>query len=557
MLDVKPRVRGPAGATWFADVARPRAQAGYLRSQQLGASIFSFPAPTLRDASEDVKASWVQAASRAVDTLHNSGWIAGVIEAMMSVMVGDGLQPNFKPDMSWANWDQRQTSEWARRAERRFEAYADDPWQVDAGGRYALAQLQAAAIRQWFATGEILGEITSIPRAGVQSNTKLRLIPSHWLSQQTDELRRLEQGVFLDGAGAPSGYMFEIRQPYGGTVPISRAARDAFGRPIIVHVFDGAIGQIRGITPLAPVLRVLRDYDQLSNATLVAAMIHAVFAATVESDYPTSDILDALKDQDEQDNIGADGGSATRFDSFMGQKVGWHQHTDIDLGRNGKIAHLMVGEKLQLHSSQHPNSTYEAFANFLLREIARAAGALFEDLTGDYRGATYSSIRMGIAKQWPLLLYRRKHIPTPLSQRVAEAWLEEEVDRGTMELPGGIDAFVANRSAICRMDWRGPAKPVADEVKAALTHKTYRDMGVMTDSMICADLGVDHEDVYLGRAVEKAMREALDIHGGITNGGTDIDDMDEIAAAAAAPAGGTFGAGASGADPDKDEEEAA
>ena len=519
----KPRVRGPAGATWF-DGARPQPSSAYMRSQTLGASIFASP-PSLRDVNDDVRSSWTQAAARAVDLLHNNGWIAGVVDAMMSVMIGDGLQPNFKPDMSWAGWDQTQTSEWARLAERRFEAYAEDPWQIDAGGRYALAQLQAAAIRQWFATGEIVAEILSIPRAGVQSNTKLRLLPSHWMSQRSDSLRYLQQGVFLDGAAAPAGYLFEIKDRFGFRTDVTRAARDAFGRPIIVHVFDGAVGQVRGITPLAPVLRVLRDYDQLSNATLVAAMIHAVFAATIESDYPTAEVLDALKDQDEQDGLGS-ATSETRFDAFMGQKVGWHQNVDIDLGRNGKIAHLMLGEKLNLQKSEHPNSTYEAFANFLLREVARAAGALFEDLTGDYRGATYSSIRMGIAKQWPLLLYRRKHLPTPMSQRVAEAWLEEEVDRGTLPLPGGIDAFVANRSAICRMDWRGPAKPVADEVKAALTHKTYRDMGVMTDSMICADLGVDHEDVYLGRKAEQDMREKLGIHGGITNGGTDIDLME-------------------------------
>lgn len=531
----KLRVRGPAGSTpWFTDaspvgsVSRPQPSAAYLRSQQLGASIFSFPAPSLRDATDDVKSSWVQAASRTIDMIHNNGWIAGVVDAMMSVMIGDGLQLNYKPDMTWAGWDEKQTSEWARLVERRFTAYSSDPWQVDAGGRYALPQLQAAAIRQWFATGEVLGELPSIPRAGVQSNTKLRLLPSHWLTQKCDQLNGIEQGVYLDGAGAPVGYLFEVKGKYNNKVEVTKAARDAFGRPIIVHVFDGAVGQVRGITPLAPILRVMRDYDQLSNATLTAAMIQAIFAATIESTYPTSEVLDALKDQDEQDGLGAAG--ATRFDEFMGQKVGWHQNVDLDLGRNGKIAHLMLGETLKFNRSEHPNSTYEAFANFLLREVARAAGALFEDLTGDYRGATYSSIRMGIAKQWPLLLYRRKHIPTPLSQRLAEAWLEEEIDALRIPFPGGIAAFVENRSAVCRMDWRGPSKPVADEVKAATTHKLYRDMGVMTDEQICSDLGTDHEDVYLARAAEKQMREDLNIHGGVTNGGTDIDQMDEVTA---------------------------
>ncbi|MER9355544.1 phage portal protein [Mesorhizobium sp. M0514] len=509
--------------------AGPQPSAGYLRSQQTGVSIFNTQPPVLRDASDDVRASWVQAASRTVDALHNSGWIAGVVEQMMSLMIGDGLQANFRPDLSAFGFDAKQTSEWATRAEKRFAAYSGNPYEVDAGGRYSLAQMQAASVRQWFATGEILAEIPFIKREGSKTGTKLRLLPSHWLSQRTDIMRRLEHGVFLDQNAAPAGYLFELKGKWNEKVEVEKPARDAYGRPVIVHVFDGAAGQIRGITPLAPVLRVLRDYDQLSNATLSAAMIQAIFAATVESDYPTSEILDALKDQDEQDASGADG-VISRFDSFMGQKVGWHQNVNIDLGRNGKIAHLMMGEKLNFNRSEHPNSTYEAFANFLLREIARCVGALLPDLTGDHRGESYSSIRMGIAKQWPLLLYRRKHIATPMPQRLAEAWLEEEIDRGDMPLPGGVAAFIANKSDICRIDWRGPAKPVADEVKAAAAHQTYRNMGVMSDEMICADLGVDHEDVYRARHEEKAMREDLDIHGGVTNGGTDIDMMDEIAA---------------------------
>lgn len=505
-------------------IAPPVPNAAYLRSQQMGLSIFQTIAPQLRDSSDDVRAAWVNAASRAIDVVHNNGWIAGVVEAMMSLMIGDGLKPNFKPDMTVFGWDEKQTSAWAQRAEKRFDSYCNTAHAVDAGSRYTLGQMQAAQVRQWFATGEILCEFPFIRRNGVEAATKMRLLPSHWLSQRADQMRRLEHGVYLDGHGAPAGYLFELKDKWGFRQEIDRPAYDFFGRAIITHVFDGASGQIRGITPLAPVLRVLRDYDQLSNATLVAAMIHAVFAATVESEYPTSEILDALKDQDEQD--GLDTGE-TRFDAFMGQKVGWHNNVNIDLGRNGKIAHLMVGEKLKLHASEHPNSTYEAFANFLLREIARACGALLPDLTGDHRGESYSSIRMGIAKQWPLLLYRRKHIFTPPSQRLLENWLEEEVDRGSMELPGGIDAFVANKASICRADWRGPAKPVADEVKAANAHKTYRDMGVMTDEMICNDLGVDHEDVYRGRAAEKKLRQELDIHGGISNGGTDIDLIED------------------------------
>lgn len=497
----------------------------YLRGLPGGqSSVMAMPMPVLRDSSDDVRQAWGKAAGRAVDAMHNNGWIAGVTECMVSLMIGDGLRPNLKPDFSAFGWDENQTAEWARRAEMRFHSWASNKYECDAGGRYTLGQLQAAGVRQWFGTGETLAEVPTIRRSGGQFGTKMRLLPSHWLSQRSEPFDRLEHGVYQDRHGAPAGYLFEMKDKFGSNVDVRKAARDFYGRPIIVHVFDGNAGQIRGITPFAPILRVLRDYDQLANATLTAAMIHAIFAATIESEYPTTEILDALKDEDETEED-----EVSRFDAFMGQKVGWHKNVDIDLGRHGKIAHLMMGEKLNLHSSQHPNSAFEPFANFLLREVARAAGALTPDLTGDYRGESYSSIKAGIAKQWPLLIYRRTHIAAPPSQALLEAFIEEDIDSGALEIPGGIDAFLANKASICRAKWKGPAKPVADEVKAATAHEKYRNMGVMTDDMICNDLGVDRDDVYRDRKFEKEMRDDLEIHGGINNAGENIDQIDEIA----------------------------
>lgn len=492
--------------------------------------------PSLRSSDQDVRVAWTAAASRAVEATHNNGWIAGVVEQLTALMIGEQLRPNIRPDFAWAGWDTKQAAEWARLAERRFGTWASNPWECDAGGRRTLGQMQTAAVKSWFGTGDALAQIPMIDRVGSQWRTKLRLLPPFQLANRSDPMTRLNSGVYLDAQGAPAGYALFQPDDMGMHRERRYAARDGFGRPRIVHVFDGEIGQVRGITPFAPILRVLRNYDQLSDATLTAAMIHAIFAATIESDYPTGEVLDALRDEDEQ--TGADPDALTRFDEWMGQKIGWHQNVDIDLGRHGKIAHLMSGEHLKLHASEHPNSTYEAFANFLLREVARCAGAMFEDLTGDYRGATYSSVRMAIAKQWPLLLYRRRHIPVPLSQAALEAFIEEEVDSGALPFPGGIDAFVEHRAEVCRAEWRGPAKPQADEVKAQKAHEGYRNMGVMTDEQICADLGTDYEEVYRQRSFERRQREELDIHGGVSNGGTDTDRMDEQPAAPGAPDAG-------------------
>jgi capsid protein len=76
-------------------------------------------------------------------------------------------------------------------------------------------------------------------------------------------------------------------------------------------------------------------------------------------------------------------------------------------------------------------------------------------------------------------------------------------------LPGGFYGFLANRQAASRAEWRGPPKPQADDLKTQKAHEGYKRMGVMSDEMICNDLGVDVEDVYRQRAHEKKLREKL------------------------------------------------
>jgi len=506
-----------------APAGNPAPSAAYLRGPMGTSETALIMGPTsLRDASDDIRQSWQAVASRAVEAIQNSGWIAGLVETLIGQIIGQGLALNYVPDMSAFGWDDATTADWAQRATIRFRDWANNPAECDAGARRTLAQMQAAALRHWFATGEHLTEFMLIDRPGTMHRTKLRQIPAWWLSSTSDAARNIEHGVVLDRNNASVGYLLNYRErKMGFQREVIRPARDAYGRPVMMHVFDGAVSSLRGISPFAPTLRTLRNYDQLTNATITAKLIHAIFAATIESDYPTSEVFDALTTDNEAD--------ASRFTNFVGETVNWAKSVKIDLGQHGKIPHLLMGERLKLHTAATPSDSYEPVANFLLREIARCAGAAFADVTGDHRGESYASMKLSTSKSWPLVLYRRRHIAAPLAQAAFAAWLEDDIDAGGTPLPGGIDAFVANRAAITRADWRGPAKPIADETKAASAHKTYQDMGVMSDEMICADLGVDHEEVYAQRAREQAQRERLGIRGAITNGGTNSDALADTA----------------------------
>lgn len=466
--------------------------------------------PALRDSKTDVGTAYYNAAARAIDSIQNSGWISGGIDAAQTQIMGAGLQLNVMPDSANLGWDPAVASDWGRMVERRFEAWAADPLESDLEGKRTFIQIQAAALRQWFATGEIVVMLPYRRRYNSMVGTKISLIPSHRLWLQDDFTARISQGVKLDSDGMPIGYRFRLTDPVTNIESfVDLPARDAFRRPYVVHVFDGQPGQVRGITPMVSALRTVKQFDQSADSTLTTYLLQTIFAATIESEAPTEQVLAALQTPDEA--AGAAGLADPNMNDYFAARSGWYSNTKIDLGTLGKIAHLFPGEKLTFNKAENSATNWEVFAKLLLREFARAIGVTYEQLTGDYSGATYSSVRMATADFWPLHLYRRRNILGRMCQEIYEAWLEEQIDLGLIELPGGggIEEFHALRAFICKCEWRGPQKPQADDQKAASAHKIWRDMGVISDQMICSDLGVDYEDVYEQRAQEKEMRDSL------------------------------------------------
>lgn len=518
---MKPRVRVTTGGQLLG--LRPQPGAQYMGG---GASPFFIGwNPALRDQRYDVRAAYTAAAARAIDALHNSGWLAGAVQQSVGAIIGTGLKLASKPDYEALGWTADASDEFARLVERRWEAWSGNPLECDAGGRWTVAQMTEAVVRLNYAYGESLALLPAVTRPESRTRAKVHLLPPHRLTQDSNGVD-LFQGVRMGDWGLPIAYRIQLSGIAGENyaMPVMVRARDGAGRPQVAHIFNGGPGQTRGISPLAPVLKIVRQYDQLADATLQAALIQAIFAATIQSNEPTKDVMLALQDPAEQ---GMTQGAGMSLSGFLGAKADWYEHTTFDFGRAGRVAHLFPGESLDFHRSEHPNSTYEAFASFLLREIARCLGLSFETVTGDYRGATYSSVRMSTSENWPIVLGRRKTIAARFVQTVFEAWLEEEIETGRIPFPGGFYAFLEQREAVCRADWRGPPKPQADDLKLAMANKTLKAMGVVSDEMVCSDYGADVEDVYRQRAREAALRKKLGLPEGDTFQAAQDDRLSE------------------------------
>jgi capsid protein len=158
-----------------------------------------------------------------------------------------------------------------------------------------------------------------------------------------------------------------------------------------------------------------------------------------------------------------------------------------------------------MHTATTPGGQYIPFSQNLQREIARRLGILFEAMTMDFRGATYSSVRMGASYIWPTIVRRRSRGVAPLCQGIYEAWLDEAIARGIIPFKGGYRAFTANRQKVFQAEWQGPAKPSADDEKSGRASELRLQIGVSSMADECAEYGRNWEEVAEQRARERAF----------------------------------------------------
>lgn len=457
--------------------------------------------PQLRETQADVQSSWEKAAARAITSIQNSGFISGIVEMSSGAVVGTGLQFASRPDAEELGWDPKFARKWARKVESRFRAWARKPKECDAGGKMTFGQMQQAAYASYMAYGEIFGLMPLIKRRGTKSMTKVALLPPSRILNTTDTMAKIIQGVKVDEWGLPIGYRIRVKDPYSYYRERDIDAEDADGRPNAIHIKDPAVAVTRGISPFSSILKVTRQVDQYADATLTTALIQTIFAAVVKSNIDGLAAFDGLMTKQDTGSIDVE--------KFAAAKEEWYDGASIDLTQHGRIAHLFPNDELTFTESKQGGQQYDHFMGWLLREIARGAGVTYESATGDYRNATYSSVRMAGAVEWLTVLRRRGNIVAPFCDVTYNAWLDEEIGTGRIDYPGGYEKFLLERDFAAKCSWTGPARPQADDFKTARAFQVRKDMQSTTLAEIHEEYGRDWDDDMRQRAAENDLAEEL------------------------------------------------
>lgn len=407
-----------------------------------------------RDAkiNEDIANELETIRSRSRYEIQNNGWVEGVMESMVTDIVGKNgpvLQIS-APKGSQAELQR------ARQAEKIWNEWWANP---DISGTNSGVDLLGVGIRSWFRSGEFFWHIVS-SREDTAVKTRLQaLSPERIVDPYTGKQSPLQSnGITFNENWRPISYTVSEGTPSENSYDDGYSTREIPARSMLHFFIQKEEGQSRGTPVLASVLNIIAQMRDFESDTMQAVRMAAMLAILLESD-----------DTDAQ------------VPPLTGS---------MDLER-GMMTALPPGVTATQVNPQHPSSNFTAFTDHCLSEIFRPVGAPLMIAKLDSKEHSFSSARFDGQT------YDRniKSIQGVLDRKIMNKLLgivfrEAQLTRN-IQLP-------ANWSA----KWVWPTRPHVDPGKEASANETLLKNGITSKAEWAAANGSDIDQVNAARERE-------------------------------------------------------
>jgi len=366
----------------------------------------------------EVNAAQATLLSRARHLRMNSCWAVNGIQAWKTALIGAGIVPAPASE-HWAAWVKN----------------------ADADGRTDWYGLSAMAVEAMVCDGECFL---------LWVGDKLRLIPSEMVDPSDTRTlsngHHIVAGVEFNAAGERVAYWVSPSKPTDLYPTHTEAVRIEAADVIHLYV-PAAIGAVRGVTWLASVILRLAEFDQLEDARVVqqkVAAMHCAFLVDMNgtAENPYKDELQSMEP--------------------------------------GTMIRLGAGLDVKFPTLTAAAQGAAELASLQLRGVAAGMGLPEFVLTGDMRGANYSSMRAALVTwreriaqiQWQTII---PVLCAPVYQRVTIGGPIEEI--------GNVPEFYP------------PALPWVDPAKDAEAEATLISSGLKSRSQAVAERGYDIEQL--------------------------------------------------------------
>jgi lambda family phage portal protein len=376
-----------------------------------------------RTAQETIQAA-PQIRSRARYFVANDGHAAAAVSALTTYAVGAGPMP--------ANANQGLV-----------DSFVNDWWGVaDAEGRTDFGGLIALMVRALVTDGECFAVFVNTP-----DGLRLRLYPA----EQIDEslTRDLGGGAFI-AAGIERGPNSDKPVAYWIQPFAPTQSFDTYAAPIRVDAADVlhlmrpvGVGQVRGVSWLAPIMLKLHDLGLLNDALLKGFQVAAAHAGFL-----------------------TDTGGASSL-PFDGEKDG--DALDVSL-EPGVVRRLPPGMDIRFNQPNAAQNSIE-FRTSIVEEISAALGVPAFMVSGNVNRANYSSLRAALITFKAALEALQYNVL--VCQVLAPVWRRFVI---TEALRNGAE--VSDSDLNC--EWRFPAMPEADPMKQIQAVKVALDAKLMS-----------------------------------------------------------------------------
>lgn len=295
---------------------------------------------------------------RARSMVRNTAHGHAIVDVMVRHVVGTGMTPV---------WDTGSDA-LDNRASDLFEGWCR---RSDVEGEMDFSAQQQLAARSMVEAGEMVARLVDLRRSDDREIPfRVQLLEGDHIDSTRDGPSiggqgRARLGIGLGDWGRRTGAWLHESHPGDIFGSVSHfVPRDQF-----LHLYrPGRIGQLRGVTWLAPILLTAKDHGELLQNVIVKSGIEASIAAFV-----------------------VDGpGGTTPLAGTVNQTTGDREF----MPESGTIYRVANGQDVKF--AQATSTTqFEPISIATLQAMAVGAGLTYDQITGDLRRANYSSLRAG------------------------------------------------------------------------------------------------------------------------------------------------------------------
>jgi len=424
---------------------------------------------------------------RAVDVAINDPNAASSVDSMAVGIVGTGLTPQSSPPSEILGWDTETTSIFQQQQELAWNLWTKE---ADAKGRLQFWELELLSVYNFLMKGEFFRQPVMLDEPHRLFSLAIQTIDPERIQTPPDKMsdKTIHDGIKLGRRG--NSVTFYARE--NDSSASSSIAPATFTpipaqiahRPGMLHGFVQKFDeQVRGVSPLAPALKLFKDLGDYYDFELIGAIVAASFPVFIETSLPDAMAASMVSNDDYWDKL--------------------KKYQELS---PGQVAYGGFGQKPHILKNERPNDAFAVFTERILRSAGASMGIPYEVIAKDFSKTNFASARAALLEAWRVFSVYQKWLVGHFSQPCWNLVQEEAYLRGLVKIPKGSPDFYEARQLYTMANWRPQKRGHVDpkkEIEAAV-------LAMENNIVTLAQVAAEYDGEWDGNIKQRAREKKLD-----------------------------------------------